>query len=127
MARRGGEGGFEEEVYKALVLGTRDYAVKNDFKQVVIGLSGGVDSALVAAIAVDAIGKENVAGIFMPSPYTSKESREDAYELYKNLGIKIIEVAINKIFETYLETLKSEFYTPPVPPPLVRGGVGGGN
>ncbi len=106
---KGGEGGFEEEVYKALVLGTRDYAVKNDFKQVVIGLSGGLDSSLVAAIAVDAIGKENVSGIFMPSPYTSKESREDAYELSKNLGIKIIEVPVSKILEIYRESLKMEF------------------
>ncbi|MBU4320974.1 MAG: NAD+ synthase [Nitrospinae bacterium] len=106
---KGGEGGFEEEVYKALVLGTRDYVIKNDFKQAVIGLSGGVDSALVAAIAVDAIGKENVTGIFMPSPYTSKESREDAYGLSKNLGIKIIEAPISNIFEVYRESLKMEF------------------
>jgi len=104
-----GEGGFEEEVYKALVLGTRDYVIKNDFKQAVIGLSGGVDSALVAAVAVDAIGRENVSGIFMPSPYTSKESREDAYELAKNLGIKIIETPISNIFEVYRESLKMEF------------------
>lgn len=109
MARRGGEGGFEEEVYKALVLGTGDYVTKNDFKQVVIGLSGGIDSSLVAAIAVDAIGKENVTGIFMPSPYTSKESREDAYELARSLGIKIIEAPISNIFEVYRESLKMEF------------------
>ena len=100
---------LEEEVYKALVLGTRDYVVKNDFKQAVIGLSGGLDSSLVAAIAVDAIGKENVSGIFMPSPYTSKESREDAYGLSKNLGIKIIEVPVSKILEIYRESLKMEF------------------
>ena len=106
---KGGEGGFEEEVYKALVLGTRDYVIKNDFKKAVIGLSGGVDSALVAAIAVDAIGKENVTGIFMPSPYTSKESREDAYELARSLGIKIIEAPISNIFEVYRESLKMEF------------------
>ena len=98
-----------EEVYKALVLGTRDYVIKNDFKQAVIGLSGGLDSSLVAAIAVDAIGKENVSGIFMPSPYTSKESREDAYGLSKNLGIKIIEVPVSKILEIYRESLKMEF------------------
>ena len=100
---------LEEEVYKALVLGTRDYVIKNDFKQAVIGLSGGLDSSLVAAIAVDAIGKENVSGIFMPSPYTSKESREDAYGLSKNLGIKIIEVPVSKILEIYRESLKMEF------------------
>lgn len=107
LKKRGG--GLEGEVYKALVLGTKDYINKNGFRQVVIGVSGGIDSALVATIAVDAIGKENVTGIFMPSPYTSKESREDSYELTKNLGIKIIEVPINKIFETYLESLKIGF------------------
>ena len=107
LKKRGG--GLEGEVYKALVLGTKDYVNKNGFRQVVIGVSGGIDSALVATIAVDAIGKENVTGIFMPSPYTSKESREDSYELTKNLGIKIIEVPINKIFETYLESLKIGF------------------
>ncbi len=100
---------LEDEVYRALILGTKDYVNKNGFKKVVIGLSGGVDSALVASIAVDAIGKENVTGIFMPSPYTSKESREDSYELVNNLGIKIIEVPINKIFETYRESLKANF------------------
>lgn len=99
----------EEEVYKALVLGTRDYVKKNGFKKVVIGLSGGVDSSLVAAIAVDAIGKENVKGVFMPSPFTSKESREDSSQLAKNLGIKIIDVPINEIFESYRKNLKREF------------------
>jgi len=98
-----------EEVYKALVLGTRDYVFKNGFKHVVIGLSGGVDSALVASIAVDAIGKDNVTGVFMPSPYTSRESREDAYALAENLGIKMREVQINRIFESYSESLKLEF------------------
>ncbi|MBI5204789.1 MAG: NAD+ synthase [Nitrospirae bacterium] len=98
-----------EEVYKALVLGTRDYVNKNDFSKVVIGLSGGVDSSLVAAIAVDAIGKKNVKGVFMPSPFTSKESREDSSALAKNLGIKIIDVPINEIFESYRKNLKREF------------------
>ncbi|HBO85079.1 MAG TPA: NAD+ synthase [Deltaproteobacteria bacterium] len=106
---KGGEEGFEEEVYKALVLGSRDYVTKNDFKHVVIGLSGGIDSSLVTAIAVDAIGKENVTCIFMPSPYTSKESREDAYGLSENLGIKIIEAPISNIFEVYRESLKMQF------------------
>ncbi|MBI5212409.1 MAG: NAD+ synthase [Nitrospirae bacterium] len=99
----------EEEVYNALVLGTRDYILKNGFKKVCIGLSGGIDSSVVAAVAVDAVGKENVAGIFMPSPYTSKESGEDVDELSKNLGIKVIEEPINDIFDSYLKTLKSEF------------------
>jgi NAD+ synthase (glutamine-hydrolysing) len=106
------KGRLEEEVYKALVLGTRDYVRKNDFKQVVIGLSGGVDSSLVATIAVDAIGRENVTGIFMPSPYTSKESRKDSYGLAENLGIKIIEMPINTIFDAYWEILKPKLQTP---------------
>jgi len=99
----------EEEVYKALILGTRDYVNKNGFKHVVVGLSGGIDSALVSAIAVDAIGKDNVTGLFMPSLYTSKESKEDSYEFAANLGIKISEVPITNIFETYRENLKAEF------------------
>ncbi len=102
-------GSAEEEVYKALVLGTRDYVNKNGFKKAVIGLSGGVDSALVAAIAADALGKENVTGVFMPSLYTSKESREDSYELVENLGIKLIGIPITGVFESYKEALKTEF------------------
>ena len=98
-----------EEVYRALVLGTSDYVGKNGFQGVVIGLSGGIDSALVATIAVDALGKSNVKGLFMPSSYTSKESREDAVALAKNLGIKVIEVPIDKIFRSYLFTLKKTF------------------
>lgn len=100
---------LEEEVYNALMLGTKDYVQKNGFKKVCIGLSGGIDSSLVATIAVDVFGKNNVIGIFMPSPYTSKESKEDAYELAANIGISIIEAPINNIFESYLNTLKSEF------------------
>lgn len=98
-----------EEIYNALILGTHDYIKKNGFKGVVIGLSGGIDSSLVATIAVDAIGKHKVHGIFMPSPYTSKISREDAYELAENIGIKLIEVPIHNIFQSYLNTLKKEF------------------
>lgn len=98
-----------EEVYKALVLGTFDYVSKNDFRGVLIGLSGGIDSSLVAAIAVDSIGKNNVRGLFMPSPYTAKESREDAFSLAGNLGIEVIEVAISGIYDTYLKTLEKYF------------------
>lgn len=98
-----------EEIYKALVLGTKDYVEKNGFKKVVISLSGGVDSSLVATIAVDAIGKENVIGLFLPSPYTSQWSKEDANELAKNLGIRFIEVPITEIYEEYLKTLSQEF------------------
>jgi NAD+ synthase (glutamine-hydrolysing) len=98
-----------EEIYNALVLGTHDYVKKNAFKGVVIGLSGGIDSALVATIAVDAIGKQKVNGLFMPSPYTSRVSREDAYALAENLCIKLSEVPIHSIFQSYLDTLKREF------------------
>ncbi len=98
-----------EEVYRALVLGTRDYLGKNGFKTAVIGLSGGVDSSLVAAVAVAALGKENVVGVFMPSQYSSNESREDAYGLARNLGIRIIEVPIQDVFDTYLNTLRCQF------------------
>jgi len=98
-----------QEVYMALVLGTSDYVTKNGFKGVVIGLSGGIDSSLVASIAVDAIGKENVTCLFMPSPYTSMESREDAYALAGNLGIKVIESPIDSILKSYLNALKNEF------------------
>ncbi len=99
----------EEEVYNALVLGTRDYIQKNGFVNVCIGLSGGIDSALVAAIAADAVGGHNVTGVFMPSPYTSRESGEDTQELVRNLGIKLIEIPIASIFEAYGETLAQSF------------------
>ena len=103
-----------EEIYNALVLGTSDYVRKNGFKGVMIGLSGGVDSALVASIAVDALGKENVTGLFMPSPYTSKESSEDVHTLKDNLGIKLLEVSIDTIVQSYLNALKMEFRNLPV-------------
>ncbi len=98
-----------EEVYHALVLGTRDYMRKNRFTAAVIGLSGGIDSSLVAAVAVAAMGKENVTGVFMPSQYSSNESCEDAYDLAHNLGIKILEVPIKQTFESYLTTLRRVF------------------
>ncbi len=99
----------EEEVFGALVLGTRDYVHKNGFVNVCIGLSGGIDSAIVAAIAVDAVGAHNVTGVFMPSPYTSQASRDDTQELVRNLGIKLIEIPITSIFEAYRETLAQSF------------------
>ncbi len=99
----------EDEVYQALVLGTGDYVRKNGFQGVVIGLSGGIDSSLVATIAVDAIGRENVAGIFMPSPFTSKESREDAEQLAKNLGITLKELPISGIMASYMKVLELQF------------------
>ena len=98
-----------EEVYRALVLGTRDYLRKNGFTSAVIGLSGGIDSSLVACIAVTAIGRENVTGVFMPSQYSSNESCEDAYDLAHNLGIRLLEVPIKQTFESYLAMLRGIF------------------
>ncbi len=98
-----------EEVYHALVLGTRDYVHKNGFKKVVIGLSGGIDSSLVATIAVDALGKENVVGVSMPSRYSSPGSISDAKLLAGNLGIKLMHISIDKIFQVYLDTLAEAF------------------
>lgn len=98
-----------ENTYKALVVGLRDYIVKNGFKKVVIGLSGGIDSSLVACIAVDALGSENVKGVLMPSPYTSKESVEDALELAKNLNIETFTIPITTIFNTYLKEFETIF------------------
>ena len=98
-----------QEIYKALILGTSDYVNKNGFRGVIIGLSGGIDSALVTSIAVDALGRDNVKGLFMPSPYTSKESREDVYSLGVNLGIKVMEVPIDNIFQCYLSALQRDF------------------
>lgn len=98
-----------QEIYTALVLGTSNYVGKNGFKGVVIGLSGGADSSLVASIAVDALGKKNVVGLLMPSPYTSKESKEDVYALAKNFVIRIIEIPIHTIFNSYLDSFKKQF------------------
>lgn len=97
------------EIYSALTLGTRDYVRKNGFDTVLVGLSGGVDSALTAAIAVDALGKKGVVGVAMPSPYTSKASLEDATQLSKNLGIRMITIPITEIFQAYLKTLATPF------------------
>jgi NAD+ synthase (glutamine-hydrolysing) len=97
------------EVYAALVLGTRDYVRKNGFKGVVIGLSGGIDSSLVATIAVDALGAENVVGVSMPSRYSSTGSREDAAALAANLGIRYLTIPIEEAFTAYLHMLAGAF------------------
>ena len=97
------------EVYNALVLGTHDYIRKNGFEKVLIGLSGGIDSSLVAAVAVDALGNDNVIGVAMPSRYSSPGSESDAELLAKNLGIKFLTVPIEKAFKTYLEMLEEAF------------------
>ncbi len=101
--------GEEATVYAALVLGTRDYVRKCGFKQVIIGLSGGIDSALTAAIAVDALGAENVIGVGMPGPYSSQGSIDDARTLAKNLGIRFELLCITEPFESYRKTLKNVF------------------
>src|SRR5207245_7530423 len=94
-----------EEVYRALVLGISDYARKNRFEKVVLGLSGGIDSSLSAVLAVDALGVANIVGVFMPSPYSSDESREDAQALAQNLGIRCLTLPITPIFQTYTAVL----------------------
>jgi len=98
-----------EEIYNALVCGTRDYIIKNGFKKITLGISGGIDSALVATIASDAIGKENVLGVSMPSQHTSKGTREDAQRLAKNLGIDFIEIPIKQVYQSYVQALKKSF------------------
>jgi len=99
----------EEEIFKALVLGLRDYVRKNGFKKVVLGLSGGMDSSFVAVVAVEALGKENVKGVLMPSMYTSKASVEDALQLANNLGMEAIILPITEVFESYLKALEKVF------------------
>src|SRR5688572_4984225 len=93
------------EVYEALVLGLRDYVEKNDFERVVLGLSGGVDSALVALIAADALGPKRVVGVVMPSPHSSDETQSDARQIARNLGIELIEIPIATAMEAYAELL----------------------
>ncbi len=97
------------EVYRALLVGLGDYVRKNGFERTVIGLSGGVDSSLTAVLAVDALGKEKVVGVTMPSRYSSAETRDDAVVLAERLGIELRTISIEPIFERYLETLAPEF------------------
>lgn len=97
------------QVYGALVVGTRDYVRKNGFTDVVIGLSGGIDSALVAAIAVDALGAEHVHGVSMPSRYSSEGSRTDAAKLAANLGVELRTISIEPAFSAYLEMTAESF------------------
>jgi len=100
---------FPRDVYDALVLGTCDYITKNGFKKVLIGLSGGIDSSLVAAIAADALGPSNVVGVLMPSRYSSPGSISDAELLGRNLHIKYITIPIEKVYQAYIETLAEQF------------------
>jgi NAD+ synthase/NAD+ synthase (glutamine-hydrolysing) len=102
-------GGEEASAYAALVLGTRDYVRKCGFKKVLVGLSGGIDSALTAAIAVDAVGAENVTGVAMPSQYSSEGSVRDAQELACKLGVRFKIVPIQEIFDNYRKALAPVF------------------
>ncbi len=95
-----------QEIYSALVLGTRDYVRKCGFKKVIVGLSGGIDSSLVAAIAVDALGGENVLGVSMPSGYSSAGSKTDAQKLAENLGIEYQTIPVEDIFRLSLKTMR---------------------
>ncbi len=101
--------GVEASAYSALVLGTRDYVHKCGFQRAVVGLSGGIDSALTACVAVDALGRENVIGVGMPGPYSSRGSIDDSAQLARNLGIPYDLIPIGDIFESYLKSLKPMF------------------
>ena len=98
-----------EEIYLALVTGVRDYVGKNHFQRVLIGISGGIDSALTAVIAVDALGPDRVTGVFMPSPFTSKESRVDARALMKTLNVRLWTLPITGLWKQYLRIASSRF------------------
>ena len=97
------------EVYQALVVGTRDYVRKNGFQKVLVGLSGGIDSAVTAAIAADALGRDNVLGVTMPSQFSSPDTLSDALLLASRLHIAVLTVPIRPVFKTYLETLVEPF------------------
>ncbi len=101
------------DLYKALVLGTRDYFVKQNFRKAIVGLSGGIDSALTACIAVEALGKENVYALSMPSRFNSPSSLKDAEALVKNLGIDFDVIPIDDLYESYLKTLTPFFQGKP--------------
>jgi NAD+ synthase (glutamine-hydrolysing) len=100
---------LEAEVYAALCLGLRDYVEKNGFARVVLGISGGIDSALVACIAVDALGADRVSAAVMPSQYSSAETQADAHALAAALGVEVHELPIAPTMQSYLETLRGEF------------------
>jgi len=99
--------------YQALVTGTHDYVRKCNFKKVIIGLSGGIDSAVVASIAVDALGPENVLGVSMPGPYSSDGSKNDAKTLARNLGIEFQTIPITAVYDAYIQTLSPLFANRP--------------
>jgi len=100
---------IEEEIFRALVLGTRDYVEKNRFPGAIIGLSGGIDSSLVAAVAAEALGSSRVLGVTLSSPFTSPESVEDAHALASNLGIRCLDLSIGDVFDAFGRTLAGPF------------------
>ncbi|MFN2595336.1 MAG: NAD+ synthase, partial [Actinomycetota bacterium] len=101
--------GAEAEIYEALVTSLRDYVTKNGFEKVVLGLSGGIDSTLVATIATDALGADRVLGLAMPSEFSSTHSVDDAKRLAANLGMEMLELSIADIYQSYLRTLAGAF------------------
>ncbi len=109
LSRSSDPPGDIEEVYSALVLGTRDYINKNGFKEVILGVSGGIDSALTACIACDALGPDRVRALIMPSAYSSEETQSDAETLAGNLGIASDQIPISNVFEAYEEALSRVF------------------
>jgi NAD+ synthase (glutamine-hydrolysing) len=111
----------EAEVYAALTLGLHDYVTKNGFAHVVLGLSGGIDSALVACLAVDALGPERVSAAIMPSPFSSTSTQRDAHQLARRLGIRTHELPIETIMDAYGETVQGEFAG--LPPDLTEENV----
>ena len=100
---------LEYHVYEALVMGVRDYVGKNRFPGVLLGLSGGVDSALVLAVAVDALGGERVRAVMMPSPYTRSISLDDAREMAEIVGVRYSEIPIEPMFDAFRDALAGEF------------------
>jgi NAD+ synthase (glutamine-hydrolysing) len=98
-----------ESIHSALVLGIRDYFAKQNFSRAILGLSGGIDSAVVLCLAAEALGRENVLSVLMPSEFSSKGSIDDSIELCKNLGTPYKEISIEKIFTEFLESLKPHF------------------
>ncbi|MCJ7740478.1 NAD(+) synthase [Candidatus Microgenomates bacterium] len=104
---------MNDNIYKALTVGTRNFVHKNGFHKVVFGLSGGIDSSVTAIIAVDALGNNNVLGVIMPSPYTQKTSINDARKIAKNLGIKTLYLPIKSIMKIYNKTLAKTFSSYP--------------
>ena len=96
---------MEAEIYAALCLGLRDYVEKNGFSHVVLGLSGGIDSALVGCLAVDALGAERVSVAIMPSPYSSSTTQDDARALAAHLGVRVHELPIAAVMDAYAATL----------------------